>query len=164
MFEKYIGVPNLMYERACAMSLGEGDQVLAADGTLAKVTRKIAYDDQKLLEVCVDDARLRVTPTHRITVPRTCTPVEAKYLHVGDDVVVSSGPPKKITQINDLVQRSRVFALTFQPDIPIASYFPPSPMILSMGQLPRTPKPTRRGSRRSPKVASIPDTEGEYRD
>jgi len=60
----YIGVPNLMYERACAMSLAVEDQILAADGTLAKLTRKIAYDDQHVLEVCVDDARLRVTPSH----------------------------------------------------------------------------------------------------
>ena len=77
MLEKYSGVPDLMYEQACAMSLVVGDQVLTADGTLAKLTRKIAHDDQHVLEVCVDDSRLRVTPSHRRTVPRTCTPVMA---------------------------------------------------------------------------------------
>ena len=56
MFEKFIGAPNLMYERACAMSLGVGDQVLAADGRLATATRKVAHDDQHVLEICVDDS------------------------------------------------------------------------------------------------------------
>ena len=120
--------------------------------------------------VRVDDQCLRVIPGHRVTVPDehgVASEKMAKDLHVGDCVMVSHGSPKPITAILPLIERSLVFAFTFEPDVPVQSYFPPTVKILSFGQTPRTPERTRRGmkSRRPDDILSIPDTEpGLYQD
>lgn len=165
MFMKHAGLPNLMYERVSAMFLAVEDQVLAANGvSLTRVVRKVRHEDQRVLEVRVDDARLRVTPTHRVSVPADngeLTEVCAKDLQVGDQVMVSDGSRMPITEIIPVSEPTHVLAFTFEPDIPISTYFPPNLSIVSLGQRPRTHKPTRRGgySRKSCDVFSIPDTD-----
>lgn len=175
MFLKHVGLPNLQYELVSAMSLAEGDDVLSAHGELlTKVKRKVLHPQQHVLEVHVGDARLRVTPSHRVSVPiggGYSREAMAKDLKVGDLVMTShevqQQPISQIVPI-EFCESCSVFAITFEPDVSIISYFPPSLAILSLGQTPRTLKPTRRSGmnrRTASDVLSIPDTEpGLYRD
>jgi len=173
MFVKHVGLPNLPQEQTSALSLGVGDYVMSADGeTWAMVVRKVSHPHQKVLEVRVGNACMRVTPSHRVSIPSdgACyTEVMAENLKVGDLVMTSGGTgTEPITEIVPISEVCTVYAITFEPDVPIISQFPAQVSILSLGQAPRTQKPTRRSgmNRRIANDAwSIPDTApGHYSD
>ena len=92
----------------------------------------------------------------------------AKNLKVTDLVMTAHSHPKQISEIVPIRELSSVFAITFEPDVPIMSYFLPRMAILSLGQAPRTLKPTRRSGihrRIANDALSIPDTKpGLYAD
>ena len=110
VFMKHAGLPNLMYMRVSAMSIAAGDQALAANGvSLTRVVRQIRDEGRRVLEVRVDDARLRVTPTHRVSVPADSgelTEVCAKDLQVGDHVMVSDGSRMPISRTTAAATRT----------------------------------------------------------
>jgi len=172
MFVKYVGLPNLPHEQTSAMSLAVGDYVMSADGeTWTIVRRKVSHQHQKVLEVRVGDACMRVTPNHRVSIPSNGTSYRetmAKNLKVGDLVMTAGGTgTEPITEIVSISELCTVYAITFEPDVPIISQFPRQVSILSLGQAPRTQKPTRRSgmNRRIASDAwSIPDTASGYSD
>ena len=80
------GVPNLEYERECAFSLQTGDIVKAATGQTARLIRKTPRENRAVLEISVDDSKMRVTPSHRVLAPEDGGNEErnARGLQVGD--------------------------------------------------------------------------------
>ena len=147
----------------------------AVHDTLATVRRKAVRENRIVLNIHVDGASMRVTPNHRIVVPSTdggVREVFAQQLNKGDLVMVGDGSTKTITEKECLPDPSLVFEITFHPDVPVPAYFPPAVLpILSKGQMPRQPKPTRRSGMNKSRFGdryeqgSIPDTEpGLYTD
>ena len=126
MFVKYVGLPNLPREQISAMSLAVGDHVMSADGEVyAMVQRRVAHHNQKVLEVRVGRACMRVTPNHRMTIPSNGTgnrETMAKDLDVGDFVMTAGGTgAEPITAIVPISELCTVSAITFEPDVLIMS-------------------------------------------
>ena len=135
---KHIRLPNLDYELVSAFSLRIGDKLqTAVHDTSTTVTRKTERENRAVLNIHVDGAAMRVTPSHRIVVPSTDggdQEVFAQQLNKGDLVMGGDGSTKTITEKKCLPDPSLVFKTTFHPDVPAPAYFPPAVLpILSKG-------------------------------
>lgn len=115
--------------------------------------RRHEEDDQSLVELATASARLVVTASHRVLVPKgnSATPALAGELAQGDRVVINGGQAQELESVKRFGARTEVFEFQFEPDEPVAAYHAADAealwpdQILTMGRSP----PKHRGGRTS---------------
>ena len=145
------------HEFVLVQNLSQGDQVVAANGTVIKVLRPPEqHRVHAVIELQAGPSCLIVTPDHRIVIPGGT--VQAKDLEVGCDVLLDE-TRAKLTSMEWRLEPTMVLKVSFSPDLPVAGFLRP-PAILSKGT--REKPVVRRGTRKPGKVEdnpTIPDTE-----
>ena len=146
------------HEFVLVQNLSQGDQVVAANGTVIEVLRPPEqHRVHAVIELQAGPSCLIVTPDHRIVIPGNKT-VQAKDLEVGCDVLLDQ-TRARLTSLEWRLGSTMVLKISFSPDLPVAGFLRP-PAILSKGT--REKPVVRRGTRKPGKVEdnpTIPDTE-----
>lgn len=146
------------HEFVLVQNLSQGDQVVAANGTVTEVLRPPEqHRVHAVIELQAGPSCLIVTPDHRIVIPGNKT-VQAKDLEVGCDVLLDQ-TRARLTSLEWRPGPTMVLKISFSPDLPVAGFLRP-PAILSKGT--REKPVVRRGTRKPGKVEdnpTIPDTE-----
>lgn len=154
-------VPDGRYVRAD--HLGQGSVVYSSSGTklLVVSARVHPEQDQELINLHTENARLIVTASHRVMVLKggQSQTIPADSLRIGDHVLVAGNRVEELLLVDRLMQCVEVVEITFHPDECVEAFQPLCNSILSKGHGWRRTRRSQTHGNSSWDLVSIPGTE-----